>query len=91
MNKLLILGPVTGLTLGAMNPKNLKFLSSRESIPSDISMLDNFDIDHLKRYWKGMSSIGDERRGKWCILKLSVLTGTQCSKLVVMFYLVATA
>lgn len=35
-----------------MNPKNLKFLSSRESIPSDISMLENFDIDHLKRYWK---------------------------------------
>ncbi|KAF8454799.1 hypothetical protein BGX38DRAFT_1140886 [Terfezia claveryi] len=35
-----------------MNPKNLKFLSSRESIPTDISMLENFDIDHLKRYWK---------------------------------------
>ncbi|KAF8429092.1 hypothetical protein EV426DRAFT_570980 [Tirmania nivea] len=39
-----------------MNPKNLKFLSSRESIPSDISMLDNFDIDHLKRYWKAFKT-----------------------------------
>ena len=36
-----------------MIPPDLKFLSSNESIPSDISTLDKFDADRLKVFWKG--------------------------------------
>lgn len=45
-----------------MIPADLKFLNSKESIPSDISILDNFDAELLRKFWKGESSRSEGER-----------------------------